>query len=117
MSEISTDDLPSPSFDVGVCPCCKVKIDGHTGITDKKALPKPGDFTICSYCRQVLVYRVGPTACGMVVTPATDAEMAEFIAIPGMVRAMQVMAHSGPGRDMANRRSVNLIRDARGRHR
>lgn len=40
------------------CPACKKVIDAATIASGKTEVPRPGDFTICIYCGEVL--RFGP---------------------------------------------------------
>jgi hypothetical protein len=40
------------------CLNCDKLLDGVSGVRDGKGdpLPKPGDFTICAYCRTILIF-------------------------------------------------------------
>ncbi|HEY7233895.1 MAG TPA: hypothetical protein VH539_07080 [Gemmatimonadaceae bacterium] len=47
--------MPRPA--VSACPACGTKVDDATIVfNDRKALPEPGDFTVCLYCAAVSVF-------------------------------------------------------------
>jgi len=55
------------------CTNCKKLVDGATAISDPKARPHKGDFTICIYCGHVMIFDKGLT-----LRDLTDVEMVEI---------------------------------------
>jgi hypothetical protein len=41
----------------GRCPNCGNELSGATSVTDRKALPNPGDLSVCMYCAELLEFR------------------------------------------------------------
>jgi len=41
------------------CPGCGCRLDCHTGVNDRDAVPQEGDFSICIKCGQFLQYGGG----------------------------------------------------------
>lgn len=52
MSEV-TDAVRVP---LSPCPKCNYRLDAATLVRPGTALPKPGDFTICLRCGEVLIF-------------------------------------------------------------
>ncbi len=49
------DEFKSHRTPASKCPCCDAKLDAATGIGGDTP-PDPGSFSICSYCKSLLVY-------------------------------------------------------------
>lgn len=47
--------MNSPPLPANFCPSCARQLDMATDPTEK-AVPKPGDFSVCLYCCQVLQF-------------------------------------------------------------
>lgn len=59
------------------CPCCKKKVDGYQSV-DHEEQPKPGDVTICVYCRSVLRFNDGM---GLEIATAEDMQACGLLEI------------------------------------
>src|SRR5438477_16594 len=68
------------------CPSCGKPLDGATGI-DVDARPKPGDITICGYCRHLMLF-----ADDLTVRELTDAEAVEVAGDETMLAAQNALA-------------------------
>ena len=55
------------------CPNCGKKLDTATGVGHDRT-PKPRDFSVCLYCKALLVFNED-----LSIRPATKAEAAEFM--------------------------------------
>ncbi len=54
----------SESFNIanGKCPCCGARLDLAEDACEGKAqAPLPGDFSLCSYCAELLQFKEGGT--------------------------------------------------------
>lgn len=64
--------MKTTSTAAGTCPRCGYKFDHATGVAHDN-LPKPGDFSLCLRCGQVLRFEAG-----LVAVIALDRELEEL---------------------------------------
>jgi hypothetical protein len=64
------------------CPACKKALDAATHFTKPGARPKPGDFTVCSGCGEILCFGEG-----MAVVPLGPRDRFDFEMLPEPARA------------------------------
>jgi hypothetical protein len=73
--------------DTSACPYCAHKLDAATaGPANPKAVPSPGDGTICIECGGVLIF-----AEGLTVRRPTPDELAEILALPRVGEMIQAI--------------------------
>ena len=69
------------------CPSCQSKLDASSG---ENTPPKKGDFTICYYCAEILVY--GDNSISFVRTP-TDQEIEDAMGTDVCDLVLSVQKH------------------------
>jgi hypothetical protein len=64
------------------CPFCDQLLDGHTSLVDADA-PRPGDFTLCGYCRFPLRFYADVLTGQLKIRPLSEEEIGMFDALDG----------------------------------
>lgn len=64
--------------DKNPCPSCGANLDASSAVDSKPRPPEPGDFSICAYCGDILVYDAQ--------TRLRSAELNDLLTIPEDVR-------------------------------
>ena len=55
------------------CPYCSRQLDGWTPLENPEAVPKENDFSLCAYCKHLVIFRADQT-----VRKPTFSERKEF---------------------------------------
>lgn len=78
MTDASTDKERNPALEYCTCPMCSKLVDAATHIdTDDGVTPSPGDYTICVYCKNALVFE--GTKARLTLREATMDEAVELL--------------------------------------
>ncbi len=54
------------------CPTCKYVNDAATYLQDESAQPKPGDFSVCLHCGEILIFNDDLTTRGVTLDDLVD---------------------------------------------